>query len=196
MGGGRLLPQILHISIEATNQAWMEALVSMSGLKELVIGVAQPSSLGARVVQSLIVQPVHANNLGAAFTPGEVNVPLCPSLRRFGLKYHRWLRSSEHFDLIPDFVSIIWSRQRSNCPLQSFQVWTRGDQKDPLELIEDSRISLEGFGCLANSGGRKGDDLFDLLVMRLVQNVSKPSAEPFTASHKNGRYIRSRGGLI
>jgi hypothetical protein len=65
----RLAPQILHISIEATNQAWIKSLAFMSNLEELVIDNAQPSSLGAKVLQSLVVHPVHANNLGTTVTP-------------------------------------------------------------------------------------------------------------------------------
>ena len=64
----------------------------MSDLEELVIQNAQPSSLGARVFQSVLVMwPVQASNLGVMPVPGGVFAPLCPSLRRFGLKYDRWL---------------------------------------------------------------------------------------------------------
>jgi hypothetical protein len=122
----------------------MNALVFMSDLEELVIHNARPSSLGAKVFQSLVVQPVHTSNLGATSTPGELGAPLCPSLRRFGLKYDRWLRPSEQFDLIPVFVSIIRSRQHSNYSLESFSLWTTSDQKDPLELIERSQMSIKG----------------------------------------------------
>ena len=154
---------ILHISIKATNQAWVNALVFMSGLEELVIHNAQPSSLGAKVFQSLIIQPAHASNQGAKSTPGEMGVPLCPLLRRFGLKYDRWLRPSERFDLIPVFVSIIRSRQHSNCSLESFSLWTRSDQKDPLELIERSQISIQ-FQHLAKESGIKDDSLHRYVV--------------------------------
>jgi hypothetical protein len=41
----------------------------MSNLEELVIDNAQPSSLGVKVLQSLVVHPVHANNLGTTATP-------------------------------------------------------------------------------------------------------------------------------
>jgi hypothetical protein len=61
LGESRLAPRILHISIEATSQAWMNALTFMPHLEELVIGNARPSSLRAKVLQSLIAQPVHAS---------------------------------------------------------------------------------------------------------------------------------------
>jgi len=38
----RLAPRILHITIEATNRAWITALAFMSELEELVIGSARP----------------------------------------------------------------------------------------------------------------------------------------------------------
>ena len=142
---GRLAPRILHISIEATNEAWTKAFSSMSNLEELVIDNARPSSLGVKALQSLVVLPVHANNMGTTATLGEWNTPACPSLKRFGLRYRRWLRPSEHFDLIPVFISIIQSRQQSKCSLQSFRIWTRSDQKDPMELMDGSQISRKVF---------------------------------------------------
>jgi len=129
----RLSPRILHLSIKATSEAWRTALAFMSGLEELVIENARPSSLGARVLQSLVIHPIHTPNSG---TPGDRNTPLCPSLKRLGLRYRRWLRRTEPFDSIPEFRSIILSRQRSEFPLRSFQIWNSSDQKDPLELID------------------------------------------------------------
>jgi len=146
----RFAPRILHISIEATTQAWTKALVFMSNLEELVIDNAQPSSLGVKALQSLVIHPVHANNLGPTTTPGRLNTPVCPSLKRFGLRYRRWLRTTEHFDLIPTIASIILSRKQSGFSLQSFQIWTTSDRVDPLELIDGVWINIEGFVCLAH----------------------------------------------
>jgi hypothetical protein len=173
----RLAPRILHISIEATNHAWIKALNFMSNLKELVIYNAQPSSLGAKVLQSLVVHPVHADNSGTTVTSGGWNTPVCPSLKRFGLRYRRWLRPTEHFDLIPDFVCIIWSRQQSTFSLQSFRIWTRSDQGDPLELLEDSQINRIGFERLANDCAIKRRDLFRLMGSGLVENVGVEQAD-------------------
>ena len=159
LGESRLRPRILHISIEATIQAWMFALAFMSDLEELVIHNARPSSIGAKVFQSLVVQPVDANNPGAAPSPGALGAPLCPSLRRLGLKYDRWLRPTEQFDLIPVFVSIIQSREHSNCSLESFCLWTTSGEQDPLELIEKSRMSVTGFEHLTKQSGIEGDFL-------------------------------------
>ena len=161
LGERRLAPKILHISIEATNQAWINALNFMSDLEELVIDSAGPSSLGAKVFQALIVQPVHASNVGARSLPKkwkkspprEWNRPLCPSLKRFGLKHRRWLRQSEEFKLIPDFMSVIMSREYSNYSLQSFSIWMTSNQANPLELIEESRVSRKGLEGLANLSG-------------------------------------------
>jgi hypothetical protein len=173
----RLAPQILHISIEATTQVWIKSLAFMSNLEELVIDNAQPSSLGAKVLQSLVVHPVHANNLDTTVTSGGWDTPVCPSLKRFGLRYRRWLRPSEYFDLIPAFVPIIWSRQQSTFSLQSFRIWTRIDQKDPLELLEGSRISRKGFERLANGCKIEGGDLLQLVASGLVENMGVGQAE-------------------
>ena len=152
LGQTRLTPKILHISIEATNEVWVNALGFMSNLEELVIYNAQPCSLKAKVLQSLIIQPVHSIIPGAPSIPGESEAPLypvlCPVLRRFGLKYDRWLRPTEKFDLISVFESIIQSRQRSNRSLKMFSLWITGYQKGPLELIEGSQLSVRGFDRL------------------------------------------------
>jgi hypothetical protein len=141
----RLVPRILHISIEAKNQAWTKALAFMSNLEELVIENVKPSSLGVKVLRLLVVHPVRSNRLGTTGTPDGRNTPVYPSLKRFGLKYRRWLRPSEHLELISELKSIISSRQQSKCSLQSFRIWTGSDQKNPLELIKEPWTSLEGF---------------------------------------------------
>jgi len=179
LGESRLAPRVLHISIEATSQAWMNALSLMPHLEELVIENTHPSSFGLKVLQSFIAQPVHANKPRAISATREWRAPLCPLLKRFGLKYRRWLRTSEHFDLIPNFLSIVWWRRHSNCALQSFRVWTRGDQEDPLELVEESRISFNGLYRLVNESGIKGENVLDLVLMRLMQVTFKPSGGPF-----------------
>ena len=132
----------------------MDALVFMSDLEELVIHNGQPSSLGAKVFWSLVVPPVYASNLGVTTTPGGAGIPLCPSLRRFGLKYDRWLRRSEQFDLIPVFALIIQSRQHSKHSLES-RCMDKKFQEAPLELIETSQMSINGFSCLAKVSGIK-----------------------------------------
>ena len=163
----RLAPRILHISVEATNQAWIKAFTFMSSLEELVIHNAQPSSLGVKVLQSLVIHPGHRDHLGTSATPGRQYTPLCPSLKRLGLRYHRWLRPSEQIDLIPEFVSIIWSRQQSEFSLQSFRIWIRNDHEGPLELIEGSQISFKVLECLANEGKIKGENLLQLVLSGL-----------------------------
>ena len=164
----RLAPRILHISIEATNQAWIKAFTFMSNLEELMIDNAQPSSFGVKALQALVVHPVHANNVGTTATPGGRYTPVCPSLKRFGLRYRRWLRPSEHFDLIPELVSVVLSRQQSRFSLQNVHIWRGSEEEDPLELVEGSGISLEGFERLANVKGR---DLLRLVATRLVENM-------------------------
>ena len=168
----RLPPRILHISIEAMNKTWMKAFTFMSNLEELVIDNAQPSSLGVKALQALVVHSVHSNNLRNTDTHEGQYTPLCPSLKRFGLRYCRWFRSSEHLDLIPELVAIILSRQQSTFSLQSFHIWKESDQKEPLELIEGSRISLKTLERLTNDGAITGADLVHLVARRLAEKMS------------------------
>ena len=157
-----LAPRILHISIEATNRAWISALSFMSDLEELVIESAGPSSLGAKVIQALIIQPVHASNRDATPTPIKWHAPLFPSLKQFGLKYRRWLRQSEQFNLILDLESVISSRERSNYALQRFTIWMTSNQQDPLELIENSRMSHRGLERLVDESRMKREKLLSM----------------------------------
>ena len=148
LGKCQLAPKSLHISIQATNEAWMSSLVFMSNLEELVIHSAQPSSLRAKVFQSLVIHPVDTSKMCATSTAGELGAPLCPLLKRFGLNYDRWLRPSEEFDSVPVFMSIIQSRQQSKCSLQSFNLCVKGDQEASIELVEGSEMSEKGFNRL------------------------------------------------
>ena len=156
LGERRIAPRILHICIKGRNQAWMSALTVMSYLEELVIHNAEPASLGAKVFQSLVLRPAQPGDLGTTSTSGALSTPPCPALKRFGLKYDRWLRSSEQFKLIPVFVSIIQSRQHSNCPLRSFRLWIPSNPEDPLELVEESQLSCKGLERLAMESGIRG----------------------------------------
>jgi len=173
----RLSPRILHLSIGATSGAWRKALAFMPDLEELVIENARPSSLGAKVLQSLVVHPIHTHNSGTTATPGGRNAPLCPSLKRLGLRYRRWLRPNEPFNLIPGFRSIILSRQRSEFPLQSFQIWIRSDEKDPLELVDGLSISLKGFERLMDASAIS---VPQAMASKLVENMEKPSGKSST----------------
>ena len=166
----RLAPRILHIGIEATNQVWIKAFAFMSNLEILVIDNARPSSLGVKALQAFVVHPVHANNPGTTATHGGRYTPLCPSLKSFGLRYRRWLRPSEHFDLIPELVSIILSRQQSKFSLQSFCIWK---EMESFELIAGSWISLKAFERLTNNDAFVAEDLLRLVASRLVEEVSK-----------------------
>ena len=66
----RLAPRILHIGMEAMSWAWIKAFAFMSNLEELVIENAQPSSIGMKVLQSLVVHQAFANNLDTTDAPG------------------------------------------------------------------------------------------------------------------------------
>ena len=168
LGGSRLAPTILHISVEATNQAWIHALPFMSNLEELIIGSAGPSSLGAKVFRSFIVWP--------SFKGQEV--PFCPSLKRLRLKYSRWLRRTERFSLIPDLAYVIKSREHSNYALESLSICMTSNQKDSLELIEGSRLSQKGLQGLANMSRIAGEEFLELVTTWLVQSAFKSFMKP------------------
>ena len=168
LGGSRLAPTILHISVEATNQAWINALCFMSNLEELMIDSVGPSSLGAKVLRSLIIWPTLRGQLA----------PLCSSLKRLRLKYRRWLRRTERFSLIPDLVYVIQSRERSNYALESLSIYMTSNQEDPLELIEESRMSPKGLHRLANESGSTAEELLALVTTGLVQIAFKSFMRP------------------
>ena len=186
LGERKLAPKILHIGIEASNKAWINALFFMSDLEELVIDSEKPSSLSVKVFQALVIPPVQASNIGATSNPIEGHGPLCPSLKRLGLKYRRWLRPSEQFNVIPAFVSIIRSRKRSNYALERFGLWMRSDQKDPLELIESSQTSIKGFRRLAKESGMKGD------VLSYAVDAGSSEASGYSTPHSPDTEFRNK----
>ena len=132
---------------------------SMSNLEELIIDCAGPTSLGAKVFRSLIIWPTLRGR----------QVPLCPLLKRLGLKYRRWLRRTERFSLIPDLVYVIKSRERSNYALESLSICMTSNQEVPLELIEESRMSPKGLRRLAKESGIIGENYLELVTTGLVQ---------------------------
>ena len=91
-GENQLTSRIFHIGVKATNQLWVDTLVSMVNLEELVLYNARPSSLRAKFFQLLAV---YTSDEGERSTPGELAALLCPLLWRFGLKYDHWLRRRE-----------------------------------------------------------------------------------------------------
>ena len=187
---GHLAPNFLHIGIEATNQAWMDALVFMPCLVELVIYSARPSSLGAKVFRSLVVQLVDSNSLGATSTPGQPGALLCPWLKQFALKYDHWLQPSEEFDLIPAFMSIIRSRAHSGRPLRNFKLQMKRDQMESLELIKGSGLSVIGLRQLADESKVQDISLkFTVAELNQACYICTPNVVPHSPS-----YSRSPAG--
>ena len=127
-----------------------------------------PSSLGAKVLRSLIIWPTLRGR----------RAPLCSSLKRLRLKYRRWLRQTERFSLIPDLVYVIQSRERSNYALESLSICMTSNQDDPLELIEESQMSPKGLQRLANESGSTAEELLALVTTGLVQIAFKSFMRP------------------
>ena len=145
----RLSPQILHISIEAISQAWILALTFMPYLEELVIESAKPSSLGARFFQSFILRPDHTSDMGTTSTFKEWCAPLCPSLKRFGLKYRRWLRRSEQFMQL-DSGLYVHNQVKGTFNLRpsKLQYMADGQSRGPIGIDRRITVELDGTGAL------------------------------------------------
>ena len=80
--------------------------------------------------------------------------------------------------MIPDLVYLIKSRERSNYALENFSVFMTNTQEDPLELIENSRMSQKGLQRLANESGITGEELLELVTTGLVQVTLKALMGP------------------
>ena len=117
----------------------------MSHLEELVIESAEPSSLGAKVFQPFIMQADHKIDIGETPASKEWCAPLCPSLKRFGLKYHRWVRRSEHFSLIPRGPRVHYHvKGMFNLRASKLQHMDDKQSSAPVGIDEESRISWAG----------------------------------------------------
>lgn len=161
----------LHIGVSASSRAWIKALALMPNLEELLLTNLLPSSLHARLFEAFLAQPPHKENWDVTPAIGEWHVPLCPSLKVIGLQYDRWLRSTEEFKLAPTFMAVIWSRKWSSRSLQSFHIWLTCDQKEPLELVGESRRSLRALELLRSAICVEQDQSFDLVARKVVQQI-------------------------
>jgi hypothetical protein len=182
----------LHVGISASSQAWIKALALMSNLEELFLTNLRPSSLHARLFEAFLAQPPHKENWDISPAIGEWRVTLCPSLKVVGLQYDRWLRSTEEFKLAPTFMAIIWSRKWSRCSLQSFHICLTDGQKEPLELIGESRTSLRALELLRSTIRAERDQSFDLVARKAVQKIlGLPACKPLV--HYRTRALRYGG---
>ena len=199
-----LASKILHIGIEAANQAWVNALFFMTSLSELVLDSSGPSSLGAKVFRSFIAQP----GPGTYKQPGwniysqREDCTVVPFTERFGLKYRRWLQPSDNFSLIPDLVSIIKSKEHSIHALQRFSIWMTSSQEDPVELIRGSRMSRKGLERLAKASGIQRGQLLELGLVWVAFEPSVESLFPTVAPQPLGqvgphnmRVLRREAGI-
>lgn len=180
----------LHIGIAASTHAWVKALASMPTLEELILTSLRPSSLRVRFFEVFIAKPPSTKDWDVSPAAGEWHVMLCPSLKVFGLQYGRWLRSTEEFKSVPTFMAIIWSRQWSACPLQSFFIRLMSDQHDQLlELIKEPQMSLKTFEPLASGNRIEPDQPFDVVARKEVQKILKlPACKPL--AHERTRALR------
>lgn len=182
----------LHIGVSASSKAWIKALALMPNLEELLLTNLLPSSLHTRLFEAFLAQPPHKENWDLTPAIGEWHVTLCPSLKVIGLQYDRWLRSSEQFKLAPTFMAIIWSRKWSRCSLQSFHIWLSCNQKEPLELVGESRTSLRALEILRSAIRVEQDQSFDLVARKAVQKIlGLPACKPIV--HCRTRALRYGG---
>jgi hypothetical protein len=178
----------LHIGIAASTRAWIKALALMPTLEELTLTHLRPSSLRATFFKAFMAVPPKFKDWDVAPAVGEWHAMLCPSLKVLGLQYRRWLRSTEEFELAPSFMAMIWSRQWSECPLQSFRVSLMGNQHEqPLELIGESQMNLKAFAPLASH--IEPNQSFDLVARQAAQRILRlPACKPLV--HDRTRALR------
>ena len=188
---GVLTLRSLNVGVEASSQAWIKALASMSNLEELCMSNLQPSSLHARFFEALLAKPLCNKDWDDLPATRKWHTTLCPSLKVFGLSYSRWLRSTEKFTFVPTMVATIWSRSWSWCPLQAFRIWLPSDQKEPLELIGASQIGLREFQLLCSGSHTEQGGAFDLVARKAVQKILR--LPPLV--HRDTRALRYGGDM-
>ena len=184
----------LHIGVSGSSRAWIKALALMSNLEELLLTNLLPSSLHARLFEAFLAQPPNKENWDVTPAIGEWHAALCPSLKVIGLQYDRWLRSTEEFKLGPIFMAIIWSRKWSRHSLQSFHIWLTYDQKEPLDLVRESRARLRASELLHSAIRVEQDQSFDLVARKAVQKIlGLPACKPLV--HYRTRALRYGGQM-
>jgi hypothetical protein len=116
-----LQPHALHLAILCKGSTLLSLLELLPTLKELVLDLARPSSLGRHFFTSLLAKPFGeidwTQSKRLENTEGWTSM-ICPFLSILGLRYQKWLRQSDCIDWLAPLFALSWSRERTATPLK------------------------------------------------------------------------------
>ena len=128
--------QHIHLTVEGHDLSLIGILKLLPGLRELVLNLDRPLSLGWKFFRALIAnshksRPRHQLEWWSSMfnddDDDDSSPLLCASLTFLGLRYGRWLRNTETEIIVPLFAAILHSRKLAGVPLSSFTIeWGRG----------------------------------------------------------------------
>lgn len=152
--------QHIHLTMEGHDVSLVNILKLLPGLKTVVLNLDRPSSLGWKFFAAFIARSRKSKTRpnvewwNSMFDGDGDDSPLtfCPSLTTLGLRYRRWLRSTETEIIVPLFAAILHSRKLAGAPLSSFTIeWGQGPIPAWIDLCravfeKPPRHELAGFG--------------------------------------------------
>lgn len=107
-------PSILHLDLRCGARQLLDTLRLLPCLKELTLGLPQPSALGTKFFHSLVVTPTLAARDGMELVRrGSLSndTMICPNLQTFTLQYQRGLRGTEQHWPLAAISGIVSSRK-------------------------------------------------------------------------------------
>ena len=107
-------PSILHLAIRCEASQLLEILRLLPCLKELTLGLPQPSEFGTDFFLSLVVKPTPAAGDGMELEYGgglPSETTICPNLQTLALQYQRGLRGTEQYWPLAAISGIVSSRK-------------------------------------------------------------------------------------
>jgi hypothetical protein len=162
--------RILHLNIEASEHALVRMLVLMPALEKLALDLTGPSSFGEGFFADLMARPLQKQHWDL-LPIGSWKSPCCPALVVLELKYGRWLRQTEEFQLAAVFAALVWTRRKTHYKMRRFAVIPPADVSACWDFVGEPIRCLKAFGLL--SGGVDDEECTSFDVSATVQGILK-----------------------
>ena len=149
-----LKPRVLYLDTQCHDQHLINALTMLPELEELYLGVVRPDGLGKKFFGALQAKKGKGSRPSSA---SHVSM-LCPNLRKFGIRFRRWLHDNERDEITPLLRKVVDSRRKSDTPLESCKFWPTKDTADALaiDLCISSKESYGGAESIVHLGDVEG----------------------------------------
>ena len=174
----------LHLDLTCSTRLLLGALCFMVELKELVLKLGHPTVPGRRFFIGLLPQSMQGDCGHEGVRTGESPLCVCPSLEVLGLKYRRWLRSSESNNMLL-LVAMVSVKRK---PGRGLKIWVdKGVLGQERVEVVGGRVSastLRALGCLRFSD-------FMHVPSEIAEDITMASRAMLHSSSATFRYSKT-----